>query len=284
MLDAQWIAVNGKAEKPSYRTSWPKCSKSITMCRPLDSQNSLLHGIALSEKWLKSHLPLPTQMVLGLLSTSLLNRWKGDEHTQGVSLSPRMVRNADIGYRSAKILADMSCSFNLQPNTGRVWFSTSEAHVVWAERISAVIFSFFWRLLKENFKTWTSTAKPRGHRMIQMTPTKNLGGREIWSSSHFGTNEVGRNKGKPMAMGVNGLFVKQEGKTGMLGILMMFSPNPNTESECHHFLSTCHIMSVRTPASHFATRQLGAKCFPMRNLASKWDSACLGFGWLNAAR
>ena len=52
MLDAQWIAVNGKAEKPSCRTSWPKCSKSITMCRPLDSQNSLLHGIALSEKWL----------------------------------------------------------------------------------------------------------------------------------------------------------------------------------------------------------------------------------------
>ena len=135
MLDAQLIAVNGKAEKPSCRTSWPKCSKSITMCRPLDSQNSLLHGIALREKWLKSHLPLPTQMVLGLLSTSLLNRWKGDEHTQGVSLSPRMVRNADIGYRSAKILANMSCSFNLQPNTGRVWFSTSEAHVVWAERI-----------------------------------------------------------------------------------------------------------------------------------------------------
>ena len=161
MLDAQLIAVNGKAEKPSYRTSWPKWSKSITMCRPLDSQNSLLHGIALREKWLKSHLPLPTQMVLGLLSTSLLNRWKGDEHTQGVSLSPRMVRNADIGYRSSKILADMSCSFNLQPNTGRIWFSTSEARVEWAERISAVIFSSFWRLLKENFKTWTSTAKPR---------------------------------------------------------------------------------------------------------------------------
>ena len=150
MLDAQLIAVNGKAEKPSCRTSWPKCSKSITMCRSLDSQNSLLHGIALREKRLKSHLPLPTQMVLGLLSTSLLNRWKGDEHTQGVSLSPRMVRNADIGYRSAKILANMSCSFNLQPDNGRVWFSTSEAHVVWAERIPAVIFSFFWRLLKEN--------------------------------------------------------------------------------------------------------------------------------------
>ena len=261
------------------------------VANPSQCADPLIHKIASStalpsakSDWLKSHLPLPTQMVLGLLSTSLLNRWKGDEHTQGVSLSPRMVRNADIGYRSAKILADMSCSFNLQPNTGRVWFSTSEAHVVWAERISAVIFSFFWRLLKDNFKTWTSTAKPRGHRMIQMTPTKNLGGREIWSSSHFGTNEVGRNKEKPMAMGVNGLFVKQEGKTGMLGILMMLSPNPNTECECHHFLSTCHIMSVRTPASHFATRQLGAKCFPMRNLASKWDSACLGFGWLNAAR
>ena len=150
MLDAQLIAVNVKAEKPSYRTSWPKCSKSITMCRSLDSQNSLLHGIALREKRLRSHLPLPTQMVLGLLSTSLLNRWKGDEHTQGVSLSPRMVRNADIGYRSAKILANMSCSFNLQPDTGRVWFSTSEAHIVWAERIPAVIFSFFWQLLKEN--------------------------------------------------------------------------------------------------------------------------------------
>ena len=178
----------------------------------------------------------------------------------------------------------MSCSFNPQPDTGRVWFATSEAHVVWAEHIPAVICSFFWRLLQDNYKTWTSTAKPKGHRIIQMTPNKNLGGREIWSSSHFGTNEVGRNNEKPMAMGVNGLFVKQEGNTGMLGILMMFSPNPSTESECHHFLSTCHIMSVITPACHFATRQLGAKCFPMRNLASKWDSACLGFGWLNAAR
>ena len=46
----------------------------------------------------------------------------------------------------------------------------------------------------------------------------------------------------------------------MLPIPMKFSPNPNAESECLHFLSTCHIVSVMPPgASHFATRQLRAK-------------------------
>ena len=70
----------------------------------------------------------------------------------------------------------------------------------------------------------------------------------------------------------------------MLPIPMKFSPNPNPESECHHFLSTRHLMSViQAQASHFAARQLGAKCFPSQNLGSKWESVCLRFGWLNAA-
>ena len=133
--------VDGKTEKPSYRI-WPKCSKSITMCRPLDSQNGLHHGIVLvREKWWTSHLlPAPVRR---LWSTSLVDRWKGDEHTQGVSsLSPWLVRNAEIGYKScANILADMSCSFNLHPDTGRVWFSTIEAYVVWTKHLPAVIFS-----------------------------------------------------------------------------------------------------------------------------------------------
>ncbi len=139
--------------------------------------------------------------------------------------------------------------------------------------------SFSW-LAKEKNTTWTS-AKPIGHIMIQMTPTKNLG-REI-CSSHFGTTVRGK---KPVAMGVNGLFVKQAARehrnAGYPGL--KFSPNPIAESECHHFLSTCHIMSVIPPASHFATRQLGAKCFLSRNLGSKWESVRLGFGWLNGAR
>ena len=66
-------------------------------------------------------------------------------------------------------------------------------------------------------------------------------------------------------MGINGLFVRQEAREHRNAGYprLKFSPNPNAESECHHFLSTCHIMSVITPdTSHFATRQLGAKCFP----------------------
>ena len=117
----------------------------------------------------------------------------------------------------------------------------------------------------------------QGHRMIQMTPAKNSGGREIWSCSHFGT--LGR---QWASMG--SLSSKRLGNTGMLAIPIKFSPNPNAESECLHFLSTCHIMSVIPPASHFATPQLRAKCFPSRNLGSKWESVCLGFGWLNEAR
>ena len=57
------------------------------------------------------------------------------------------------------------------------------------------------------------------------------------------------------------LSSKRLGNTGigMLTVPIKFFPNPNAESECLHFLSTCHIVSVMPPASHFATRQLRAK-------------------------
>ncbi len=146
-------------------------------------------------------------------------------------------------------------------------FDFQQKHV-WCERNTFQLSysaSFFWQLWKEKNTTWISTAKPRGHRMIQTTPTKNLGGREIWSWSHFGTK-----KSPWQWASMGSLLSKRLGNTGTLAIPMKFSPNPNAESECHHFLSTCHIMSVIPPASHFATHQLRAKCFPSRNPGSKW--------------
>ena len=143
----------------------------------------------------------PHQMVPRLPRTSQVNRWKGDKHTQGVSsLPPWIVRNADVGCKSAKIFSDMSCSLNLHPDTWYVWFLTIEAHWVWTKHLPAV-FSQLLLLAVCNYTTWTLTAKPKGRGMIQMTPAKNLGDREIWISSQFGTNEVRRNKEKPVAMG-----------------------------------------------------------------------------------
>ena len=83
MLDAQLIAVNGKAEKPSYRTSWPKCSKSITMCRSIDSQNSLLH--------------CPQRKVIKIASSSAhTNGSRASEHFVAESLEGRRTHTRSV--------------------------------------------------------------------------------------------------------------------------------------------------------------------------------------------
>ena len=180
-------------------------------------------------------------MVPRLPRTPQVNRWKGDKHTQGVSsLPPWIVRNADVGCKSANKFSDMSCSLNLQPDTWYVWFWTIEAHLVWTKHLPAV-FSQLLLMAVCNYTTWTSTAKPKGRGMIQMTPAKNLGDREIWSSSHSPQMRFAETKKSPWQWAV---WSKRLGNTGMLPIPMKFSPNPNPESECHHFLSTRHLMSV----------------------------------------